>query len=317
MKLFMRIGTAVAGFALAVSAPAVAAERGEEIRLWPGGAPGSEGVTADEVSKPSVDPKNAKLPGNFTVTHYPSIYVFLPKGKATGAAMIVGPGGGHSQLVIEKEGWEIADWLNSQGIAAFVLKYRLAKAPGGSKYTLPNEVYADAARSMRLVRSRAKEWGVDPGRIGFIGFSAGGEVGGMIGTKFDAGKPDAADPVERVSSRPDFNILIYPYYRPGSVSRPTAAGGQQPIAIEPNATFPIPDDAPQTFLVCTDEDRSHVEPTVKFYLELEAHHIPTEMHIYSFGPHGYALRPSKRPGAPVESWPERLKEWLADRGISK
>jgi endo-1,4-beta-xylanase len=322
----MKLKFAVLG--ILVACGATAAERGEEIRLWPGGAPGSEGVTAEEVSKPSVDPKNAKLPGNFTVTHYPSIYVFLPKGKATGAAMVVGPGGGHSQLVMEKEGWEIADWLNSQGIAAFVLKYRLARAPGGSKYTLPSEVYADAARSIRLVRSRAKEWGVDPARIGFIGFSAGGEVGGMIGTKFDAGKPDSSDPVERVSSRPDFNILIYPFYRPGSVTMPAGGRGaapaaevdpnaQKPIVIEPNTIFPIPNDAPQTFLVCTDEDRSHVEPTVKFYLELEAHHIPTEMHIYSFGPHGYALRPTKRPGAPVESWPDRLKEWLADRGISK
>jgi len=313
---FLRAGALL----LLGAALAGAAERGEEIRLWPGAAPGSEGVTAEEVYKPSVDPKNSRLPGNFTVTHYPSVYVFLPKGAATGAAMIVGPGGGHSQLVMEKEGWEIADWLNAHGIAAFVLKYRLAKSPGGSKYTLPNEVYADVARSVRLVRSRAREWGVDPARIGYIGFSAGGEVGGMIGTKFDAGKPDAADPVERMSSRPDFNALIYPYYRPGSVPAGgpgTGAPGQKAIVIEPNAGFPIPDDAPPTFLVCTDEDRSHVEPTVKFYLELEAHHIPTEMHIYAFGPHGYALRPTKRPGAPVESWPDRFLAWLADRGISK
>src|SRR3954447_6638587 len=138
---------------------AFAAERGEEIRLWPGGAPGSEGVTASEVSKPSVSPKYSKWPGNFTVTHYPSIYVFLPpKDKSTGAAMVVAPGGGHRQLVMEKEGWEVADWLNQQGIAAFVLKYRLARAPE-SKYKLENEVYADAARSVRLVRSRAREWG--------------------------------------------------------------------------------------------------------------------------------------------------------------
>src|SRR4051794_31305119 len=186
-----------AALVLLAAAPlAFPVEPGEEIRLWPKDAPGSEGVTAQEVSKPSVSPKYAKLPGTFTETHYPSIYVFLPpKEKATGAAMVVAPGGGHTQLVMEKEGWEIADWLNSQGIAAFVLKYRLARAPG-SKYTLPNEVYADAARSMRLVRSKAKEFGFDPSRLGFIGFSAGGEVAGMIETRFDAGKPDAADPVE-------------------------------------------------------------------------------------------------------------------------
>src|SRR5207247_2262574 len=171
------------------------AERGEEIRLWPNGALGSEGITAPEVSKPSTNPKYSKWPSNFTVTHYPSIYVFVPpKQNSTGAAMIVAPGGGHSQLVIEKEGWEIADWLNDRGIAAFVLKYRLAKAPG-STYTLPEHVYADAARAMRLVRSRAAEWKIDPARVGVGGFSAGGEVAGMIETKFDRGKPDADDPI--------------------------------------------------------------------------------------------------------------------------
>src|SRR5260370_12878350 len=178
------------------AAIAVSAERGEEIKPWRNGAPGSEGLTAPEVSKPSTNPKYSGWPSNFTVTHYPSIYVFLPpKEKATGAAMLVAPGGGHTQLVIEKEGWEVADWLKSMGIAAFVLKYRLAKAPG-SKYTLTEQVYADAARAVRLVRSRAKEWGLDSARIGFAGFSAGGEVAGMIETKIDAGKPRSGEPLE-------------------------------------------------------------------------------------------------------------------------
>jgi acetyl esterase/lipase len=280
------------------------AERGQEIKLWPNGAPGSEGITTAEVSKPSTKPENSALPGNFTVTHYPSIYVFLPpKEKATGVAMVVAPGGGHSQLVMEKEGWDIADWLNSNGIAAFVLKYRLARAQG-SKYTLPVEVYDDAARAMRLVRSHAKEYGIDPARLGFIGFSAGGEVAGMIETRFDAGKVDSPDPIERVSSRPDFNILIYPFYRPGA-NKPDAP----PI-------FPIPKDAPPVFMVCADDDRSHVEPTVKFYLELEANHIPAEMHIYASGGHGFALRPPPKP-LPVATWPDRLKDWLTERGITK
>ena len=301
---------------------ALAAERGEEIRLWQNGAPGSEGMAAAEVSKPSINAKYGRLAGNFTVTHRPSIFVFLPRKEiATRASMIVAPGGGHNQLVIEKEGWEIADWLNDRGIAAFVLKYRLARAPD-SKYTLPNEVYADAARSVRLVRSRAKEWGIDPNRIGFIGFSAGGEVAGMIETKFDAGNANAADPIERVSSRPDFNILIYPFYRPGSAPFQPGRGGASATALPAllpildNAQFPVPDDAPPVFMVCTTGDPSHVEPTVKFYLELEGHHIPVEMHIYEYGEHGYALRPTKKPGAPVESWPARLMDWLAFRGIS-
>lgn len=316
------------GFTLLLTAgSALCAVRGEEIRLWASGAPGSEGMTAAEVSKLSVNSKYGQLPGNFSVTHYPSIYVFLPpKEKATGAAMVVAPGGGHSQLVIEKEGWEMADWLNERGIAAFVLKYRLARAPE-SKYTLPGEVYADAARSVRLVRSRAKEWGVDPGRIGFIGFSAGGEVAGMIETKFDAGKPDAADPIERVSSRPDFDILIYPFYRPGSAPPRPARGGTVPagppstppalVSIPANPDFPIPDNAPPVFMVCTTDDPSHVVPTVKFYLELQAHQVPVEMHIYEYGGHGFGLRATKKPGSPVETWPTRLAEWLSSREISK
>ncbi len=277
--------------------------RAAEIRLWPNGAPGFESLTAPEVSRPSNTPKYQGLAANYTITHYPSVYAFLPpKEKATGAAVVVAPGGGHTQVVIEKEGWEIADWLNSNGIAAFVLKYRLARAPG-SAYTIPEHVYADAARSLRLVRSHAAEWGVDPARIGFMGFSAGGEIAGMVETKFDAGKPQAADPIERVSSRPNFNVLVYPAYRPGA----------NPAASNADATlFPVPSDAPPAFLVCADDDRSHVEATARFYLELEAKKIPAEMHIYASGGHGFGLRQSAKP---VSAWPDRLKEWLVERGI--
>ena len=288
--------------ALMVAGLLSGAKPGEEIILWPKGAPGSEGITAAEVSKPPVNSKYSGLPGNYTVTHYPTIYVFLPPtDKANGSAVVVAPGGGHRQLVMEKEGWEVAEWFNRLGVAAFVLKYRLARAEG-SKYTLAQHVYADAARAVRLVRSRAKEWSVDPARIGFIGFSAGGEVAGMIGTRFDSGNAGAEDPIERVSSRPDFNILVYPWYRPGA-NKPN----------EP-AEFPVPEDAPPVFMVCTTDDRSHVEPTVKFYLELEARKIPAEMHIYNTGPHGFALRPTGK-SLPVDSWLDRLKDWLAERKL--
>src|SRR3954452_14212971 len=163
--------------------------RGEEIRLWQKGAPGSEGVTAPEAFTPSANPK---LPARFTVVHYPSIYVFLPpKDKANGAAVVIAPGGGHSQLVIDKEGWDIAAWLNNKGIAGFVLKYRLAKAKE-SHYTVPEHALADAARAMRSVRYHAKKWGLDPQRIGFMGFSAGGEVSALMETRFDAGNDSAA-----------------------------------------------------------------------------------------------------------------------------
>jgi endo-1,4-beta-xylanase len=271
---------------LFVAATALAAERGEEIRLWPSGAPGSEGETASEVFK-----GDARLPSNFSVVHYPSIYVFLPpKDKASGMAVVVAPGGGHSQLVIDKEGWEIAGFLNRNGIAAFVLKYRLARAPG-SHYTVEGNALADAARAMRTVRSRAAEWGVDPARIGIVGFSAGGEVAALIETRFDAGNATATDAIDRAGSRPDFAAVVYPGYRPGTIT--------------------VPKDAPPTFLVCADDDRSHVVTTVNLYLDLQKQQVPAEMHIYGSGGHGFGLR-SK---LPVGNWPDRLLDWMRDRKL--
>jgi acetyl esterase/lipase len=265
------------------------AGRGEEIRLWPNGAPGFEGLADKEVSEPGSDPR---LPKRFTVVHYPSIYVFLPPaGKANGTAVVVAPGGGHSQLVIDKEGWDIADWLNRNGIAAFVLKYRLARAPG-SVYTVPGHALPDAQRAIRLVRSKAREWGVDPNRIGVMGFSAGGEVAALAETQFDAGRESAADPIERVSSRPDFAVIVYPGYRPGAVT--------------------VPKDPPPTFLVCADNDRSHVVTTVNLYLDLEKQGASSELHVYAAGGHGFGMRDVN---LPVRTWPDRLKEWLVDRKL--
>jgi len=272
-----------------LSLSAFAATPGEEIRLWPNGAPGSEKETAPEVFE---TPAGSSLPKRFTVVHYPAIYVFLPpKEKANGAAMVVAPGGGHSQLVIDKEGWEIAAWLNRNGIAAFVLKYRLARAPN-SHYTVAGDALADSARAVRTVRGRAAEWGVDPTRIGFIGFSAGGELTALIETRFDAGNPDAPDPIDRVSSRPDFAAAIYPGFKPGSIT--------------------VPKDAPPTFLMCTDQDRAHVVTTVNLYLDLEKQGVPSEMHIYASGPHGVGMRPSP---LPVATWPDRFHDWLLDRKL--
>jgi endo-1,4-beta-xylanase len=279
----------LACLAALLCASAFAATPGEEIRLWPDAAPGSGKETAPEVFDAS---PNSNLPKRFTVVHYPSIYVFLPpKERANGTAMVVAPGGGHNQLVIDKEGWEIAAWLNQNGIAAFVLKYRLARAPN-SHYTVAGEALADSARAVRTVRSRAAEWGVDPARIGFIGFSAGGELTALIETRFDAGNPAAPDPIDRVSSRPDFAAAIYPGFRPGSIT--------------------VPKDAPPTFLMCTDEDRGHVVTTVNLYLDLEKQGVPSEMHIYEKGAHGVGMRSGH---LPVATWPDRFRDWLLDRKL--
>lgn len=272
----------LAGFALAI-------ERGEELLLWPNGAPGSEGEKATEVSQASDNPK---LPRRFTVVHYPSIYVFLPPNeKANGMAVVIAPGGGHTQLVIDKEGYDIANWLNKNGIAGFVLKYRLARAQG-SHYTVQDHALPDAARAVRTVRSRAKEWGVDPARIGVMGFSAGGEVAALIETRFDAGNDSSTDPIDRVSSRPDFAVVVYPGFRPGAIT--------------------VPKDAPPTFLLCADNDRSHVVTTTNLYLDLQKQGVPSEMHIYASGGHGFGMRESH---LPVATWPDRLKEWMVDQKL--
>lgn len=274
---------------LFLSTAMFAMERGDEVRLWPNGAPGSENEKGPEAFQAS---ENSKLPKRFTVVHYPSVYVFLPpKEKANGMAVVVAPGGGHSQLVIDKEGWEVADWLNARGIAAFVLKYRLARAPG-SHYTVDRDALADASRAMRTVRCRAKEWGVDPTNIGFMGFSAGGEVAALMETRFDAGNAGAADPIERASSRPDFAVIVYPGFRPGTIT--------------------VPKDAPRSFLVCADDDRSHVVTTVNLYLDLEKQNVPAEMHIYASGGHGFGLRPTPHP---VAAWGDRLKDWMVDQKL--
>jgi endo-1,4-beta-xylanase len=279
----------VASLAFCAALPAL--DRGEEIRLWQKGAPGFESETAPEVFEKSDNPK---LPKRFTVVHYPSIYAFLPPaGNANGAAVVVAPGGGHSQLVIDKEGWDIANWLNKNGFAAFVLKYRLARAKE-SHYTVPDHALADAARAMRTVRYHAKDWGVDPARIGFMGFSAGGEVAALIETRFDTGNDSSADPIDRVSSRPDFAVVVYPGFRPGTIT--------------------VPKDAPPTFLVCADNDRSHVVTTVNLYLDLEKQGVSSEMHIYAAGGHGFGMKPS---ALPVASWTDRLRDWFADRKFDR
>ena len=165
------------------------------VYLWPGGAPGSEGKSGDE--KVQVQPAGDHVISN---VHKPSVTVYLPsKETATGAAIVIAPGGGHSTLWVDHEGYNIAKWLSDHGIAGFVLKYRLAREPG-STYTVEGTSLADTQRAIRLVKSRAAEWGVDANRVGVIGFSAGGELAALAATHIDAGKADAPDPIDRISS---------------------------------------------------------------------------------------------------------------------
>ena len=261
----------------------------KEISLWPNGAPGSEGKTGKE--------KIRVVEGDQVVTniHNPSITPYLPaKEKATGAAVIIAPGGGHRELWITHEGYNEAKWLSDRGIASFVLKYRLAR-DSNSVYTIDKDEVADMQRAIRLVRSRAKEWGIDTARIGVMGFSAGGEVAALSAMRFDVGNAGATDMVDRQSSRPAFQALIYP----GNSNR-----------------FEVVNNAPPVFIVGGYNDRADIaEGMAQVYLKYKKAGVPAELHIYSNAAHGFGMRERNR-GA-VTGWPSRFEEWLSDQGFLK
>jgi endo-1,4-beta-xylanase len=272
---------------------AVAADH-PEVPLWANGAPGSEGKTAKEVDEP---PNQEHGYLKVTSVHNPSLTVFLPPlDTASGAAVVIAPGGGHQFLNFDQEGTYVAEYLNSIGVAGFVLKYRLARE-AGSTYKVDDAV-ADAQRAIRLIRSRTEEWHVNPARVGIMGFSAGGEVAALASTRFDAGKTDSADLIERQSSRPDFDALIYPGIRAGN--------------------FTIPKDMPVTFMLCADNDRGPSNALAGLYPMLKAAGIKTEVHIYASGGHGFGINPSTRNPSPVATTRQlRLGDWLKDIGMRK
>ncbi len=261
----------------------------KEIFLWPNGAPGSEGKTGAEVVK--VSPSGEQSVWSI---HKPSLTPYLPaKEKANGTAILVIPGGGHRVLAITHEGYNVAQTLSEHGFAAFVLKHRLARETN-STYKIDVHALADTQRAMRLIRSRAQEWNFDPKRVGAMGFSAGGELVWLASDRFDAGKADDADPIERQPSRPDFQGLIYP---------------GRSADIQPKSK-----DYPPVFLACAYNDRQDIgEGLAEVYLRFKRAGIPTELHIYSSGGHGFGLRETNK--KPVGRWMERFEEWLADSGL--
>jgi acetyl esterase/lipase len=267
-----------------------AAELPQEILLWANGAPGSEGKTAKEVVTQSTS-------GEMSVwgIHHPSLTPYLPpKDKATGTAMLVIPGGGHRVLAITHEGYNVGEWLRERCIAAFVLKHRLARETN-STYKIEVEALADTQRAMRLIRSRASEWGFDPAKVGAVGFSAGGELVNLVCARFDEGKTDASDPIERQPCRPNFQALIYPG-RSGD--------------IQPTNGFP------PVFLACSYTDRKDIsEGLAETYLRFKRAGVPAELHIYNSGGHGFGLRDTNK--KPVGAWAVRFDEWMADSGFVK
>jgi len=265
------------------------------IRLWEQGAPNAVGQ------------EPADIP---TITPFPA-----PKDKATGAAVLVLPGGGYARLSDVKEGSAVAEWLNSLGISAFVLKYRL-----GPRYHQPNQLL-DATRALRTIRARAAEWNLDENRIGILGFSAGGHLASTLATRFDAGKRGGGDMIERASSRPDLQILVYPVITMGDL---THAGSKKNLLGEnPSADLiklysnelQVSSETPPAFLVHTTTDTAvPVENSLLYAAALRRAKVPFELHVYERGPHGFGLAPND---AVLASWAARCADWLGVQGFTK
>lgn len=264
------------------------------IPLWENGAPNAVGSEAIDIP---------------TITPY-----LAPKETATGAAIIVFPGGGYSHLSEIKEGSDVAKWLNSLGISAFILKYRL-----GMKYHQPNQLL-DAARAIRMVRSRAKVWDLDASRIGILGFSAGGHLASTLGTRSDAGKPEASDPIERVSSRPDLMILLYPVITMGEFTHQGSKLnllGENPtseLIRQYSNELNVNKETPPTFIAhATTDTAVPVENSLMFVDALRKAKVPFELHLYEQGPHGFGLAPTM----PIlASWTGRCADWLGVHGFT-
>jgi endo-1,4-beta-xylanase len=263
------------------------------IPLWPGGAPGSEGQTAPEKVIIREEP-GISFPV-VTNIHKPSITAFLPdKDIASGAAVIIAPGGGHQFLSIDHEGYGVARYLAEHGVAGFVLKYRLARAQG-SPYKVDVHALMDAQRAIRLIRSRADEWGIDSHRVGILGFSAGGEVAVLAATRFGDPVKGSFDVVDQLDCRPDFFSLIYPGL--------------------PGDGVKISKDVPEAFLACAYDDRPTMSTGLAtLFINLKAAGVPAELHVYNSGGHGFGIRPGPLAAA---GWPARFVEWMKDRGLLK
>lgn len=244
----------------------------------------------------------------------PDIAVFLPSKKtATGEAVVICPGGGYWILAYDWEGEDIAKFWNSKGVAAVVLKYRL---PTSESQVIPHKSpLMDAQRAMRLVRYNAEKWNIDPGKIGIMGFSAGGHLASTMSTHFDYGNPEVQDPVEKVSCRPDFSILIYPvitftedFQHSGSHKALLGENPDPALSRYYSNELQVTEDTPPTILIHSSDDNSvPVNNSIVYYQALVKNGVTAEMHIYPYGGHGFGLAIGQ---GYLSTWPERCYDWL-------
>jgi acetyl esterase/lipase len=278
-------------------AGSVPAQSSDSFPLWPDGAPGAIGKDAKDI---------------------PTLTSFLPDpAKATGAAIVICPGGGYGGLA-DHEGSQYARWLNEQGIAGFVLKYRL----GSAGYHHPI-MLQDAARALRLVRARAGDWKIDPKRIGIMGSSAGGHLASTLLTHYDAGKPDSSDSIERVSSRPDLGILCYPVISMGEHTHQGSKNnllGKDPspeLVRELSNELQVTKDTPPCFIWHTWEDKGvKIENALSFANALQAAGVRFDLHVYERGPHGIGLGSREYDPGKRHPWTRDCSFWLKERGFA-
>lgn len=282
-------------FLLAFSLAGQTAEKPTVLDVWPGMPPGEkEKIEEEKLLEPRTG--ETKPVKRLTNVSKPTISVFRPvKDKDTGATVLICPGGGFNFLAWDLEGEEVATWLNSQGVTGIILKYRVPRRDGQSKDQPPPGPLQDAQRALSLVRSKAKDWNLDPKRIGVLGFSAGGFVAASTSTNFDKRTYEAIDDIDKVSCRPDFAVLIYPAYL---------------IAKDKDDLIPeirVRKDCPPTFFAHAGDDRVKADNSVQMYRALKNDGVAAELHIYSSGGHGFGLRTSDHP---CSTWPQRCTDWM-------
>ena len=277
------------------------AEPLKPVALWPATAPGDQGGLPEE--KDTSEPGKGLVAGRPLIrlgnVSTPTLQVFRPPAdKDTGASVLVCPGGGYTILALDLEGTEICEWLNSIGVTGVLVKYRVPKREGRPAHSAPLQ---DAQRALGLTRFHAKEWGLDPARIGILGFSAGGHLAAVASNNHRERSYPVVDDADKVSCRPDFTVLIYPAY---------LTDKDKNDQVRPE--LPVASDTPQTFIAMSQDDPVRVENALGYATDLQKAKVPMELHIYPTGGHGYGLR---RTSEDVTTWPARLGDWMKSRKL--
>jgi acetyl esterase/lipase len=290
-------------FVLLLCVSTLMAATPEFVPLFPKGVPGGKQDLGPEIDTTTA--KDNMVAGRAVIrtgnVSEPSIAFYPASSHNSGATVIVFPGGGYRILALDLEGTEICEWLNSIGVNAAVVKYRVPEPKDVPRYQEPLQ---DAQRAISYIRSHAEEWHLDPKRIGVLGFSAGGHLAAMASTSFEKRTYEAQDKADEVSCRPDFAILIYPAY---------LATGDKLDTLAPEVL--VKADTPPSFLVQTEDDPVHVETSLVYYKALKDAKVPAEMHLFNVGGHGYGMRPD--PAKPVTEWPKLAEAWMKSRGITQ